>query len=280
MQKHSDHGSRKFGWTRTVLWIAATCVLAIAVFPLIQPLTIGRLARAQVKANPFTLQLESYEFTDVSSSGTLFARETVARRSDGATVHVDNMAGLVGLQAGETARHIYFLDGREFTVYDGVSSVVRFPQHSAETIAFEKARILNPPTNCVSPGSTLVSYGTLQGYKVAIVKVRNIGDHQLTVWYAPDLGCQKLQYRVEVQDSNGAWELASETKTVSLTAGEPDPALFEIPDSYASVAPSEALRKEADRLGIDWTSDLQQEAARRDAAYNGHALMKTVPAKQ
>ncbi|MGH9864858.1 MAG: hypothetical protein ACRD4H_05520, partial [Candidatus Acidiferrales bacterium] len=159
--------------------------LAVAAFFLVQPLTIEYLTHAQVKATPFTLQLESYDFSG-DPAGTLFAKQTVARRSDGATVDVNYIFGSVGLQAGEAARHITFPDGRDFTVFDGVESIIRFPKLSAQTLALQKEKILNPPQNCVFPGETLTGYGTIRGYKVAIVKVPPIADKTVTAWYAPD----------------------------------------------------------------------------------------------
>lgn len=258
----------------SVLWIITTVALAVAVFFLVQPLTLEHIARAQVKTNPFTLELESYDVSD-SSTGTLIAKETVARRSDGATVRVASIAGLVGLQADETARQIWLPDGQEFTVYDGVEAAIRFPMLSAQALALQKEKVLNPPGNCIFPGETLTGYGTQRGYKVAIVKVGPIGDNEVTAWYAPDLGCEKLQYRVEAREPDGSMKLVSETRAVSLTTGEPDARLFDVPDSYAKVAPSEAMRREASRLGVSWTPDMQREADIRDAAYLGHKPAKT-----
>lgn len=261
---------------RRVLWLGATFGLAVGAYFVAQPLTLERLARAQVKTTPFTLQLESYDLSE-GSPGTLFSKETVARRSDGATVRINSMAGLVGLQSGETERHIVFLDGREMAAFDGVSSVIRFPRLSTGAISIQKQKILNPPANCIFPGQTLVRYESLQGYTTAVVRIGPIGQKEITAWYAPTLGCEKLQYRVEGPGANGSQQILSETKLVSLSIGEPDPRLFEVPESYASVAPSQAMHKEAERLGVTWTDDMQREADRSDAAYFQHVPGKTAP---
>lgn len=261
---------------RSVLWVGATFGLAVGAYFLAQPLTLERLARAQVKTTPFTLQLESYDLSE-GSPGLLFSKETVARRSDGATVRINSMGGLVGLQSGEAERHIVFLDGREIAAFDGVSSVIRFPKLSTEAISIQKQKILNPPANCLFPGQTLVRYEALQGYTTAVVRVGPVGQNEITAWYAPALGCEKLQYRVEGPDDNGSQQTLSETKLVNLSIGEPDPRLFEVPENYASVAPSQAMHKEAARLGVTWTDDMQREADRSDAAYFHHLPEKTVP---
>lgn len=251
-----------------VLSMLATVALAVATFFLVQPLTLEHLAHAQVKANPFTLQLESYDFSE-GPGGTLFAKQTIARRSDGATVQVGIVFGSVGLAAGETARHISFPNGQTFTVFDGIASVVRLPQLSMEALTLQKKKLLNPPANCILPGETLVGYGTIGGYKVAVKKIPPIADRVVTAWDAPELGCEALQYRVEVREPDGSTKLATETKQVSLNIGEPDSRLFDIPESYANITPSEVMHKEAAHLGIQWTNDLQHEADRRDSVYFG-----------
>ena len=264
------------GWGTSgfVLSILAAAALAVATFFLVQPLTLEHLAHAQVKANPFTLELESYDFSG-GPTGKLFAKQTIARRSDGAMVQVGIVFGLVGLEAGETARHISFPDGRTFTAFDGIASVVRFPQLSVQALAIQKQKLLNPPGNCILPGETLVGYETIRGYSAAVKKVPPIADKLVTAWDAPELGCEALQYRVETQEPDGSTKLVTETKAVNLTIGEPDSRLFDVPESYASIAPSEVMHKEATHLGVPWTDDLQHEADRRDAVYFGRVPVRT-----
>lgn len=257
-----------------VLWVLATLALAAGIFFAAQQLMFQHIARAQVKATPFTLEMESYEFSD-GLPETLIAKETVARRSDGATARVDSMGGIVGLQAGETERHILYLDGHALDVFDGVQSVVRFPQLSLKAMAFRKEEIVSPPENCVFLGDSLVGYGTIRGYKVAKVKNMAIGQRTVTAWLAPELGCEQLQYQVEENEADGTTKVTSETRAVSLVTGEPDPKFFDVPDSYNSVQPSLALRKEADKLGAPWNDAMQQEATRADAAYWGVKPPKT-----
>lgn len=265
--------SRSFNSVRTtwitrsrVLWALATGVLGVVTFFLVQPLTLEHIAHAQVRVTPFTLHLDYYDLSS-DPSGSVFIKQIVAHRSDGATVEVNDVFSTAGMQADETVRSIFLPNGERFEVYDGVSSIVRLPILSSKALVIRREETINPPTNCVLPGETLVGYDTVDGYKTGMVKWPTLAadEREITAWDAPDLGCQMLQSRVVEKQADGSTKVVTEGRTSSLSIGEPDASLFEMPENYASVMPSQAMRKEAERLNLTWTDKMQQEADMRDA---------------
>ena len=248
------------------LWVLIASVLGVGTFFLVQPLTLEYIAHAQVKVTPFTLHLDYYDFT-TNPAGSIFIKQVIARRSDGATVHVNDVFSHAGMQANETMRDIFLPDGERFEVYDGVQSVVKLPILSPKALVIRKEGILNPPSNCVLPTQTLVGYDTVDGYKTGMVKWPGIGTDEriITAWDAPALGCQTLQSRVIEKQPDGSAKIVTEGRTASFSVGEPDAGLFDVPQNYASVMPSQAMRREAERLRLGWTDKMQQEANMRDA---------------
>jgi len=141
------------------------------------------------------------------------------------------------------------------------------PKPPTWAVAMRKEAITNPPSNCVSPGGTLVGYDTIQGYRVAIVRAPQIGNGRMTVWRALSLGCATLQTLSEAQQPSGSYTTVGKTKLVSITVGGPDPSLFEVTSSYQAVMPSQALRQEITHLGRPWTAKLETIARTEDASY-------------
>jgi hypothetical protein len=197
------------------------------------------------------------------------ARETIARRSDGTSVLLTSVLGRVGLDSGETARKITFVDGRIVTVVDSVGAKTTWPRMSAQGIAQMKARLSHPPPNCVFPGDTLTGYGRVIGFETASVKWLPIGNYEHTEWRAPGLGCQSLQYKIEVKGSDETLKLLAEGRATSLKVGEPDPQLFDEGVGYVELKPSDMLRRQVQKLGIPWDSDMQHWGEERDKVYLG-----------
>lgn len=61
-------------------------------------------------------------------------------------------------------------------------------------------------------------------------------------WLAPRLDCSVLNTVAEKKDGTGVVQNRFERKTVNLTFGEPELALFQVPSDYAEVSPSEQQR--------------------------------------
>lgn len=66
---------------------------------------------------------------------------------------------------------------------------------------------------------------------------------------APSLGCYPMKKDRRVVDANGKLVVREMQEVVNVTLGEPNPALFTIPDDFLEKKPSEAYATEAARLG-------------------------------
>lgn len=255
------------GW---IGWLLAAALLGILGHYLVQPLSISYIAHAQVNVAPFTLQQEFYSQYDQDPNGQLDLKLTVARRSDGATVKINENIAPDGSPKGRV-RIIDLPDGEEFVVYDDVSAVIRSPQPPAWAVAIRKQAILNRPSNCVEPEQTLRGYDQVQGNRVALIEwPQSPGGIRYTAWESPSLGCETLQSLSEALQPDGSYKTVGKTVLVSVTSGEPDASLLDVPTSYQALMPSEALRKEVAYAGGPWTDKLDKVGRQQDANYLAH----------
>lgn len=244
-----------------------TVALMTVCFLVSRSLTIGRVLKAEVSVTPYSVEIEAYTFED-NPNGEIFNRRVDARRSDGTTMFRDTLFGLVGYQAGETARKITFTDGSSLTLFDSIAMKATWPRLSTDAIRRMRAQLTNPPPDCLGPGETLLGYGEVLGERVAIVKGRPIDANEFTAWKAPRLGCKSLQHRIEAQQPDGSRKLVTLGRAVSLQVGEPDSSLFDEGVTYSEARPSESLRKVAQKLGLPWDDNLQKEGEHLDNRYS------------
>ena len=101
------------------------------------------------------------------------------------------------------------------------------------------------PTSDSSTNSTFLGYPTVLDHEQKILGSRQIDEDK---WLAPSLNCLALKRSYKVFDSG---KLVGQTteEVVSLSAGAPDPSLFEVPTNYTERSPSEAMAERARRLG-------------------------------
>jgi hypothetical protein len=224
------------------LWVLCGAAV-VGCFYLSRNLDIGRIARAEVVVTPFVLEMESYSF-ESNPAGELISKSTIARRSDGATALVTTALGRVGLEAGETARKITLTDGTIFTLVDSIRAKTTWPRMSREQLAAMKARLVDPPKNCVFPGETLVGYKTVMNERVAAIRWPPMPKYEHVDWRAPSLGCQSLGYTSYVKESDGNSRPRAEGRPTSLTLGEPDAGLFDLGTNHEELRPSERVRRQ------------------------------------
>lgn len=214
---------------------------------------------------PFTMATESFNYSQ-SSKGKFLLRETKARRSDGATVQINNS---ISHHPKLNVRNISLPDGRAFTVFDLIHAVVKWPP-SPKSIAYQKERLSNSPPDCLlGVGEYVAGHGTLMGENVVVLKMLPKGSSGITWWRSPKLGCEALQSRMTQVQMDGSFTLVSETKLLSLKIGAPDSTLFEVPASYRSLSPSQAQKELAAKLGLPWTKEMAKRAQEQDAVYYG-----------
>ncbi len=203
-------------------------------------------------AKPFQAEIEMYTY-EHNPEGKLFFRRVLGRNSAGTSVTVE--------------RH-----GPGFVL------VNRTIQVGGQKVDINDAT--NLKTTSIAPGSAVaVASGVvtcgpsvreeeLAGVRTQVVPF-TAKQIRMTEWRAPDLGCAVLAYRVEKQDSSGAWGLLTTTRLVNLTLQEPDPRLFD-DSGYKEVVPSEYELKGLSQAGMPdsiVSDELRNRLARRDAAY-------------
>jgi hypothetical protein len=130
------------------------------------------------------------------------------------------------------------------TVSDSLGMKVTHPVLVGEDFDRFRNGILYPPANCVrSDFETLVGFREISGERVAIV----VGPPAHSAWNAAntmritdsraiDLACENLGYSVEEESHvDGSQKLMTKAKLVSLTLGDPDPALFQVSPKLTEV---------------------------------------------
>lgn len=259
---------------RAALLILPVLALAILVFYVSQPLAIAQIDRERANVTPFILRLNNFVFDEEHPSGRLIGKTVVARRADGSIVRVSTEFGPVGMASGYKSRFITFWDGRQDSIFDAVQCSVPVPPISGKALAAFHERALDPPSNCVGTGDTLLGFEMRGGVRVAKISVTPPAGSEfvLTQWRAPDLGCAMVQATAQKRRADGSLLMSGQNKLVSLKLAPPDPDLFEVPSDYAKVKPSQALKREAEGLGIAWSRGLRRYASHTDAAYNAKML--------
>jgi len=115
--------------------------------------------------------------------------------------------------------------------------------------------MISSPVQEIVQGEEIVS-----GYKT--VKVT---DKQVTRWLALDYGCAVVKDRWDFGSDKGV----SEHIVLALTSGEPETALFDVPEYFRETALSEVLRVGSKG---DCGPDCAKKRRRVDAYYEAHRL--------
>lgn len=207
----------------------------------------------------FTLETETYSFSQGKAQGELISRDLTARRADGTTATVSTL--FPGQPHQRTIRVIRYLDGRELRLADAIAAKT---DESWRRDGPRRPQLLvNPPAECVFAGwEKFIKKDTVLGHTVDVVR-NGFAD---TEWRARDLGCQTIESRNGYKHGD-EFLLGGETRAVVLKLGEPSPRLFDDGANYAELKPSDFLRREVAHAGIPWNEDLQREADQEERFY-------------
>ena len=206
----------------------SAAAMTLASFQVPQPVT------------PFTLVREVVSFQH-SVEGELHRSQTIAVRGDGSRSVTETILGKAGISRSELKRTIHFADGKRVTQFLALGVKNTWPTLDEATVAERMARSQAvEAANCVIPGWAVIGADTIQQQPVAILS-DSFGDPawKLTVWEAPQLGCEDLRQRSYNKQAEGSFALRTETRTVSLRVGEPDTSLFEEPAGLREASPME-----------------------------------------
>jgi hypothetical protein len=229
----------------TSLRILAICaVLGGISFHLSRTITVSRLASAQVKAVPFTLELRHYRF-DEDPNGQHFQTSVIARRSDGSTAQIRP----VGPAAfGWTLRRVVYMDGRALTISDLLASRIsgQTPEHELASL---KAKLSNIQPDCGVKRSQILEHSSVMGVPVVFFAT-STPEGRLVIGQAPSLGCEVLRFWHEKNQPDGSLTRVSEVRAEKLVWGEPDPSLFDGKPEYTETRPSQMQERYYEKAGI------------------------------
>lgn len=66
-------------------------------------------------------------------------------------------------------------------------------------------------------------------------------ERRLEVWLAPELNCTSVKYVVSKPAPDSGWTVEAHGEATSITLGEPDPRLFDLPTDYSELPPVETF---------------------------------------
>lgn len=248
---------RRFGLVLPVL-------LAVCSYFLFKAATTQHIVRAESQVVPYTFRAEVYLYGS-NPAGELHSTLEEARRSDGTIVEIRSMGPLARELNGRTIR---YPDGGIVSLVDTQGDRTSFPPSKGKDAAAYRRIHLNPPSNCVFGGETLLSEkDTVLGHPVDTIRHDALNGIRITEWRAPDLGCAQLQSRVEQQEPDGSYKLMSQQKAVSLQMAPPDSRLFKAGQDYAEIGPSQMATQIREQLGYSSPGPAEESAAKFDQAY-------------
>lgn len=154
-------------------------------------------------------------------------------------------------------------------VIDG-QDVSRFLEFSSKTHAIVKEFFESRSIEATSrtpfirdPNRSCVATESVIGEEsVGLYRAVKVTKGGRTSWYSLEYGCALL--REVWNHPNGE---VSEKTLVSLIAGEPDPSLFHVPESYKEVPPSEIADPVRGPRCVGCTSKFKERLAMRDKYY-------------
>ena len=247
-----------------VRWLSIAMAIAFLSFVAARKLTVTTLAQSPLQVVPFTFETETYNF-ESDPAGKLVYKRLMARRQDGATASVASV-GLV--QWGATTRKVTFPDGMWANVYDIVGAKTTWHMNSVSLAAL-KARLQNPPANCVfntEGNPTFLRNEQLLGHSVAVIQTVTKTERG-TFWRAPDLACEELQFRYESLQGDGSYKVASEERLITLNVGSPDSRLFELGPALKEMKPSDAHKLFFNKLPIPEDDATKRVSEEMDQKY-------------
>jgi len=181
------------------------------------------------------------------------AMETVvAVRADGARARVVRPVK-EGVGSEMMERSVELPDGFVGTYYPAAKVQATGYRTRAMLEAMEKTK-LTGKSECTATKDLAVKSLRVAGEErmLGVRVVRVVADTERvrgTHWMAPELGCLAVKREMKYLGAGGAVEQVMEETALELRLGEPEKGLFERPEGYEEVEPSEADLRMAKALG-------------------------------
>ena len=201
----------------------------------------GRYFKRRVEAAgpvPFTLRMEI-----ASPPGHVYYLDTLARRSDGTEVR---RGGPAAGPEDNVARTIRFPDGDVLTIFDYIRAKTTWALTPQDRSFFaqrlrERWGVFSQCIVNAGQGK-IVGYDSVFGRPAEIVRRDFPGlSQRITSWLVPSLGCVRVAYTIEEAQPDGTFVATTSETPLSLTIGEPDRSMFQVPADYTEMSPSHAL---------------------------------------
>jgi hypothetical protein len=230
-----------------------------------------RTSKAQGLRQPFTMIVVSQgsEPPPVAGREALGIRRLFAVRSDGSTV----TASLT--PEGDLKSLPQFGDRTVYLHPQGQYVYVLDKLKLKSTTPLKASSRMLPPNPTCSPAddgkSKPLGTDTVVGWLTYIYErsdtAANGSRETRTRWLVPALDCREVQSRLELTPAAGPARIMW-NRPVSITAGEPDPALFAVPGEYRDVSPGELEGERAKALGrTALPPSLEERLKSRDEDY-------------
>ncbi len=162
-----------------------------------------------------------------------------ARRADGSTVESRVVTGPDGKQY--TQRTVQDTATSRKVVIDGVTQSVT-SYHLSKAAA---AELTTPARRCGA--EALPTSEPVLGHRVVRTVLNANG--RIETFLAPELGCALLRERFYRADASGKEYVAAAKEAVAVMKGDPDPALFVIPD-WPERSPSEVMSEMSKKFNL------------------------------
>jgi hypothetical protein len=197
---------------------------------------------------------------------------TIAVRSDGSIVELAHRKDPSGKRNTVYIRTILDVPNKQRVIVEPISeSLIKYPLVDQAVSAYAVRGMAQCAGTLTSP---------ILGYAVALEEEAQTGagndEVKVRSWRAPQLDCTPL--RREIIILKGGTEVQRITRTVlTVTEGEPDKSLFEIPQGYVERQPSEAMAEAARRYpnDPDWRCpNCSQTQRHKDEAYWKHRVQQ------
>lgn len=229
-------------------------------------------AYAQISATPFVAETDVYEFRS-HPQGNLFLKQVVARRSDGSTAEVTTKGPIWSA----SMRKVTFMSGSTVSVFDFISAKTTF-QMKPQELAVLKQKLTNSPVDCIYRGDAQIIDRQILFGQQFIVQQHLLSPSsrqqvRVTEWLAPQLGCEHLGYRTEVEQPDGSYKLQTEARLVSLEMKEPPPAFFDPAANFEEVLPSEVMRRHYQKIDQPEPKEIEQQGKEADQYHKDHPVL-------
>lgn len=170
-------------------------------------------------------------------------------------------------------RTIYDTVGKmQTTLYPGFRGKTSVPLSDAAVLSLRSRPLSGCAGSPISSPSSPAGPDTILGFRV-VRTVTTGGDgvqedsYRLVEYRAPGLDCFSLRTVLEARNAQGAYVVRQVKEAQEVFLGSPHADLFEVPQGYSEMPPSQALEEDSRMRGIPASACARDTGKRADARY-------------